>query len=368
MSSYYETLAKSLTLIGASLLLSLPLTSVKAQLATDLVCGGCVDTTDIANGAVTRDKIADEAVNFRKLAIGAVGTGRIADEAVTWRKIKPGAVGTGRLADGAVTTAKISDGSVTSAKIANGQVKTADIMNLGVLTEDLADGSVTTPKLADLAVTTPKLADLAVTTAKLASNSVGTAKIKDGAVTAFKLAAGSVTEAALAVGSVTAAALAPGVRGATQSDHALFGSPPDTAIYCGVELDEFVEPWTLHITASAPSIDGTVTITFNDGVGIPFAVAGGSSLSITQSMGGVGGVTNGSVSTFGADDLVKITAADGVINIMASASARDQATDPFDETFGSGAGSGAAEPDNFCITAPLDPGVDWAVANFPEHS
>ncbi len=35
-----------------------------------------------------------------------------------------------------------------------------------------------------------------------------------------------------------------------QSDHALFGSG-DTAIYCGVKLDLFVEPWTLHVSASA---------------------------------------------------------------------------------------------------------------------
>ena len=337
MSIHHERLATALAL-GAALLFSLPLAGARAQVAADVVCNKCVNTTDIAN----------EAVTFRKIKPGSVGNSRIADEAITWDKIKPGNVGTGRLANGAVTEPKLADGAVTMPKLASLSVGTANIKN----------AAVTTPKLASLSVGTANIKNAAVTTPKLA----------DGAVTAFKLAAGSVTAAALAAGSVTAAALAPGLRGATQSDHALFTSGGgDTAIFCGVELDEFVEPWTLHITGSAPSTKGTFTITFNDADSITFAVAAESSLSITQSMGGVGGVTNGTVSTFGADDLVKIEAADGVTVMMASASARDQATDPFDETFGAGAGSGAAEPDNFCITAPDDPGVDWADANFPEN-
>ncbi len=153
-----------------------------------------------------------------------------------------------------------------------------------------------------------------------------------------------------------------------QSDHALFSSAAgDSAIYCGVELDLFVEPWTLHVTASAPSSGGTVKITFNDGDSIEFAVAGGSSFSTTQAFGGVGGVTGGSVSDFGSDDLVKITKGGGVALMLASAEVHIKATDPFDEEFGDGPGSGDAEPDNFCITAPADPGADWAAANFPEH-
>ena len=160
-----------------------------------------------------------------------------------------------------------------------------------------------------------------------------------------------------------------------QSDHALFTSDGgDTAIYCGVELDLLVEPWFLHVSASAPSAAGAIRITFNDPDFIEFAVAAGSSFSITQAMGGVGGVTDfgegNVVSEFGKDDLVMITAADGVTLMMASAAVNSRATDPFDETFNdeSGEGFGDAEPDNFCITAPADPGADWAAANFPENT
>ncbi len=109
MSSHHERLAKTLAL-GAALLFSLPPADARAQAASDVVCNKCVDTTDIANGAVT----------FRKIAPGAIGNSRIADEAITWDKIKPGNVNTGRLTDGAVTRPKLADGAVTAAKLAPG--------------------------------------------------------------------------------------------------------------------------------------------------------------------------------------------------------------------------------------------------------
>jgi hypothetical protein len=45
------------------------------QTASDVVCTGCVDTTDIHARAVTRDKIQNEAVNPAKLAPTAKPTG-----------------------------------------------------------------------------------------------------------------------------------------------------------------------------------------------------------------------------------------------------------------------------------------------------
>ena len=149
------------------------------------------------------------------------------------------------------------------------------------------------------------------------------------------------------------------IKGAElQSDHALFSfTDGDTAIYCGVFLDKFVEPWTLHVAASAPSSGGNVKITFNDGDSIEFAVAGGSSFSTVQGLGGVPGVTGGVAGTPpGVDDVVKITASGGVTLMMVSAKVRARATDPFDEAADT-VNSSAAEPDNFCITAPNDPGA-----------
>ena len=247
-------------------------------------------------------------------------------------------------------------------------VDITDMARDSVGTNKIVNRAVIRMKLAKGAVATGKISDNAVTKEKLASDAVSTNKIVDAAVTEPKLADGAVTAAKLADGAVTAAALAPGaVPVATQSDHALYFPGTDDAIYCGVDLDEFVEPWTLHVTASVEgATKGSITLTFNDGDPILFVVPAEGSFSMTHAMGGVPGLTDGVVNSGEGDDLVKITANAEVDSIMASASARDGAVDPFDETFGAGAGSGAAEPDNFCITAPDDPGADWAVANFPE--
>lgn len=89
---------------------------VHAQ-ASDVDCARCVDTTDIASGAVTNGKIADRAVNNKKIETGAVTNGKIANRAVTTKKINPEAVTTGKLARKAVTTEKLARGAVTIDKL-----------------------------------------------------------------------------------------------------------------------------------------------------------------------------------------------------------------------------------------------------------
>ncbi len=156
--------------------------SAKGGPANDLNCSGCVDGTDLANGAVAALNLADGAVLPSKIANQAVTTDKLADEGVT----------TGKLAAKSVTSDKlnvnwaISDapgGDALAAKSAYGLQCTGC-----VTTPALADASVTTIKLADAAVQTTQLADAAVQTAKIADKSVTSAKLADGAITAAKLA------------------------------------------------------------------------------------------------------------------------------------------------------------------------------------
>ena len=67
--------------------------------ATGLDCTDCVNTSDIADSAVT--------------------SGKIGDGAVTSDKVSAGAIQTAKLANGAVTEIKIADGSITTAKFAD---------------------------------------------------------------------------------------------------------------------------------------------------------------------------------------------------------------------------------------------------------
>lgn len=82
------------------------------------------------------------------MANGAIGTNNLANDAVTGDKIDDGAVGTGQLASG----------SVTSEKIYNSAVGTTQLADNGVTAGKIADGAVTTEKIPDHAITADKLA------------------------------------------------------------------------------------------------------------------------------------------------------------------------------------------------------------------
>ncbi|MDR0864243.1 MAG: hypothetical protein LBO74_04835, partial [Candidatus Symbiothrix sp.] len=76
-----------------------------------------IAAADIANGAVTLDKVAANAVNSAKIVDGSIVAADLADGAVTSAKILDGTIAAADLAANSVTTAKIADANVTSAKI-----------------------------------------------------------------------------------------------------------------------------------------------------------------------------------------------------------------------------------------------------------
>ena len=127
-----------------------------AVTAADLVCNGCVGTSDIANNAVTSAKIGSGQVGGIDIANDAVTTAKISDtDGVKSSDVVNGEVKSEDIADGTITSTDIApgtipsdnsgtpdDNSVTSAKIADGEVMSADIGDGQVNTEDLASGAV----------------------------------------------------------------------------------------------------------------------------------------------------------------------------------------------------------------------------------
>lgn len=90
---------------------------VKSSSLGSLAYLSTVATANIANHAVTEDKIAGGAVTAYQLADAAVQTDKIDDGAVTTVKIADVAVTTAKLADGAVTAGKIAAGAIENSKL-----------------------------------------------------------------------------------------------------------------------------------------------------------------------------------------------------------------------------------------------------------
>ena len=86
---------------------------------TSDISDGAVTTEKIANASVITDKIADSAVTLAKIAESAVGTTQLVDSAVTQAKIAAAAVGTDQIADSAVTQVKIAASAVGPVQVSN---------------------------------------------------------------------------------------------------------------------------------------------------------------------------------------------------------------------------------------------------------
>jgi hypothetical protein len=78
-----------------------------------------IQSSDIANNAVTAKKIKAGAVKGGKIPDGALGTAKLKDGAVTSAKLAAGAVGAGNIAPGSITGAQIADKSISDAKLSN---------------------------------------------------------------------------------------------------------------------------------------------------------------------------------------------------------------------------------------------------------
>ena len=149
-------------------------------------------TTQIADNAVTTEKLADESVTTGKLDDGAVTAEKIADSSVDAAKIKENAVTNEKLADQSVDNSKIASDAVTYDKIKNGSV----------IPDKIGEGAVTTEKIETKAVTNEKIGDSAV----------DGRTIQEGVVQTKHLANESVTNAKIATDSISRDKLDPSIR------------------------------------------------------------------------------------------------------------------------------------------------------------
>lgn len=108
------------------------------------------------------------------------------------------------IADDAITANKIEAGAITALQIAAGAVTTEKLAAGAVVAEKIDAEAVTAEKLAADSVTAGSIAADSVLTRHIGTEQVTAEKLKAGSVEAEKIAAGAVTSNSIAAGSITA--------------------------------------------------------------------------------------------------------------------------------------------------------------------
>lgn len=150
-------------------------------------------TTQIADQAVTNEKLAEQSVDNSKLSQDSVSYDKIQNDAVITEKIQNGAVTTEKVEEKAVTNPKLGDSSVDSRVLREENVETKHLANESVTTDKVARKSITKDKIADDAVDTSQIINESIVNSKLAQDAVSTDKIQDESVTNEKMAKDSIT-------------------------------------------------------------------------------------------------------------------------------------------------------------------------------
>lgn len=169
-----------------------------ASVTTDKVADANITTSKLADSSVETEKINNKAVTTDKLNDGAVDNTKLSPNAVTSEKIKNESIITEKLNDRAVTTEKVEEKAITNAKLGDQSVDGRVVREASLESKHFANESVTTEKVARKSITKDKLADNAVDASQVVDGSIGNDKLSPDSVTTEKIKDGSVTNEKIA--------------------------------------------------------------------------------------------------------------------------------------------------------------------------
>lgn len=139
----------------------------------DMICTDCVDSSDIAQGAVGPNDIALNSITGGNIVDGTIGSVDIGSQQVKQEHIGLGAVTTVRIANGSVTSDKIAPNAIGPDQITINAVNSSEIASNAVGSDEIASNAVGPDEIASNAVDSSEIADNAVGGSEIA----GTTKL-----------------------------------------------------------------------------------------------------------------------------------------------------------------------------------------------
>ena len=205
-----------------------------ASVTTDKVADANITTSKLADSSVETEKINNKAVTTDKLNDGAVDNSKLSPNAVTSEKIKDESIITEKLNDRAVTTEKVEEKAITNTKLGDQSVDGRVVREASLESKHLANESVTTDKVARKSITKDKIAEGAIDDTLVKDESIVNSKLSKNAVSTDKIENGSVTNDKLASGTLKIDKFDPELRKAIESATGL----PDNLVGMIQDVDE----------------------------------------------------------------------------------------------------------------------------------
>lgn len=159
---------------------------------------------------------ADETLTYTRY-VKDEGSGKSAKELLDEKVNKTDQLGTTQIADNAITNEKLAEHSVDNSKLSQDSVSYDKILNGAVITEKIQDGAVTTEKVEEKAVTNQKLGDQSVDGRVVREASLESKHFANESVTTEKVARKSITNEKIADGTLKKDKLDPELRKTIES-------------------------------------------------------------------------------------------------------------------------------------------------------
>ena len=157
-----------------------------------------IQTYDIEDKAVTREKIALDAIDGTRLADDAVDSEHLAADSIDTEHYAPGSVDATAIGTNAVTSAKILNDNVTMEKLGSGALPT----DITVNSDNIVNGSIQTADIGNNQITTALIANDQIDSQHYVDGSIDTQHIGDKQVTGGKIADGTITDTQIATGTL----------------------------------------------------------------------------------------------------------------------------------------------------------------------
>lgn len=176
---------------------------------------------------------ADETLTYTRY-VKDESSGKSTKELLDEKVNKTDQLGTTQIADNAITNEKLAEHSVDNSKLSQDSVSYDKILNGAVITEKIQNGAVTTEKVGEKTITNPKLGDQSVDGRVVREASLESKHFANESVTTEKVARKSITNDKIADGTLKKEKLDPELRKTIESATGL----PDELVGMIQDVDE----------------------------------------------------------------------------------------------------------------------------------